>query len=91
MCKYLSGYSMPQIYDQLGYIPNILAIILLKTPYFDPKKITRASFLFALAKFVLSVHLSVDSLGLSVGTVCSSVPFYCAVLFVFPRGTIMYI
>jgi|694.fasta_scaffold08700_9 hypothetical protein len=43
---------MPQIYDQLGYIPNILAIILLKTPYFDPKKITRASFLFARVKSV---------------------------------------
>ena len=43
---------MPQRYDQLGYIPNILAIILLKTPYFDPKKITRASFLFVRAKFI---------------------------------------
>ena len=43
---------MPQIYDQLGYIPNILAIILLKTPYFDPKKITRASFLFVRVKCV---------------------------------------
>jgi hypothetical protein len=77
---------MSQIYNQLRYIPNIGTYILPKTPYFDPKKFTRASFLFALAKFVLSVHLSVDSLGLSVGTVCPSVPFYCAVLFVFPRA-----
>jgi hypothetical protein len=33
---------MPQIYDVKLYIPIILTIILLKTPYFDPKKITRA-------------------------------------------------
>jgi hypothetical protein len=48
---------MPQIYDQLGYIPNILAIILLKTPYFDPKKITRASFLFARVKYANPLRL----------------------------------
>ncbi len=43
---------MPQIYDAKLYIPNILSIILPKTPYFDPKKITRASFLFARVKSV---------------------------------------
>ena len=52
---------MVQIYNQLGYIPNITTFILLKTPYFALKKITRASFLLALAKFVgiRSVRLSV--------------------------------
>jgi hypothetical protein len=52
---------MPQIYNQLRYIPNICTYILLKTPYFDPKKFTRASFLSALAKSVgiRSVRLSV--------------------------------
>jgi len=48
---------MPQIYDQLGYIPNILAIILLKTPYFDPKKTTRASFLFSRVKYASPLRL----------------------------------
>jgi hypothetical protein len=54
---------MPQIYDQLGYIPNILAIILPKTPYFDPKKITRASFLFVRVKYVGSVPLWIRSVS----------------------------
>jgi len=43
---------MSQIYNQLRYIPNISTYILPKTPYFDPKKITRASFLFARVKSV---------------------------------------
>jgi len=43
---------MPQIYNGKLYIPIILSIILPKTPYFDPKKITRASFLFARVKCV---------------------------------------
>jgi hypothetical protein len=64
---------MSQIYDQLRYIPNIGTYILPKTPYFDPKKITRASFLFALAKFVLSVHPSIRRFVGSVRRYCLSV------------------
>jgi hypothetical protein len=41
-----------QIYNGKLYIPIILSIILLKTPYFDPKKFTRASFLFTRVKSV---------------------------------------
>ena len=52
---------MPQIYDQLRYSPNICTYILLKTPYFDPKKFTRASFLSALAKSVGIRSVSIRS------------------------------
>jgi hypothetical protein len=43
---------MPQIYNIKLYIPNIGTYILPKTPYFDPKKTTRASFLFSRVKFI---------------------------------------
>jgi len=88
---------MVQIYNQLGYIPNITTFILPNIPYFDPKKITRASFLSSRLKFVRqsihpirpsiypSVILSVLSLGLPVGPVCPSVLLCC-----FPRGSINY-
>jgi hypothetical protein len=48
---------MPQIYDQLRYIPNIGTYILQKTPYFDPKKTTRASFLFVRVKYASPLRL----------------------------------
>ena len=42
---------MPQIYNQLRYIPNICLFILPIIRYLGLKKFTRASFLLALAKF----------------------------------------
>lgn len=55
--KIFKWLTMPQIYDQLRYIPNICTYILLKTLYFALKKFTRASFLLARLKYASPLRL----------------------------------
>ena len=61
---------MIQIYTIIPYNASFYSIISPKTLYFDPKKITRASFLSALAKSVgirsarLSVRFDAFRLGI---------------------------
>ena len=88
--KYLSGYSMVQIYNQLRYIPNICTYILPKTPYFAPKKITRASFLSSRLKFVGIRPSFCPSFSWVYPSVLSVRRFYCVGLSVFPRGSTNY-
>ena len=81
---------MVQIYNQLGYIPNITTFILLKTPYFALKKFTRASFLSSRLKFVGIRPSFCPSFSWVYPSVLSVRRFYCVGLSVFPRGSINY-